>query len=120
MATRKSTAAAAPAQAAGPSLGQTIDIVAKDKGIERAVFIEAIQTAILSAARKHLGPTRELVVQIDAVHSAGTNDHPMMPPAKVKKFDGQAYTKVLKDLNALKAKHPDAVPFALTRRARCE
>jgi N utilization substance protein A len=63
MATRKSTAAAAPAQPAGPSLGQTIDIVAKDKGIDRNVFIEAIQTAILSAARKHLGPTRELIAR---------------------------------------------------------
>ena len=65
MATRKSTAVVAPAQPAGPSLGQTIDIVAKDKGIERAVFIEAIQTAILSAARKHLGPTRELVARFN-------------------------------------------------------
>lgn len=61
MATRKSTAAAAPATPAGPSLGQTIDIVAKDKGIDRNVLIEAVQSAILSAARKHLGATRELV-----------------------------------------------------------
>src|SRR4051812_730214 len=60
MATRKSTAVVAPPPPAGPSLGQTIDIVAKDKGIERAVFVEAVQTAILSAARKHLGATREL------------------------------------------------------------
>ncbi len=65
MATRKSTAAAAPAQPAGPSLGQTIDIAAKDKGIDRAVFIEAIQTAILSAARKQLGPTRELIARFN-------------------------------------------------------
>ena len=43
MATRKSSAAATPPPApAGPSLGQTIDIVAKDKGIDRAVFMEAI------------------------------------------------------------------------------
>jgi N utilization substance protein A len=65
MATRKSTAAAAPAAPAGPSLGQTIDIVAKDKGIDRAVFVEAVQTAILSAARKHLGATRELVARFN-------------------------------------------------------
>src|SRR3954468_23615424 len=66
MATRKSTAAAAPPAApAGPSLGQTIDIVAKDKGIDRAVFVEAIQSAILSAARKHLGATRELVARFN-------------------------------------------------------
>lgn len=39
-------------------------------------------------------------------------------PAKVRKFEGQAFTKVLQQLNALKAKHADAVPFALTMIAR--
>ncbi len=65
MATRKSTAAAVPAQSAGPTLGQTIDIVAKDKGIERAVLVDTLQSAILSAARKHLGATRELVARFN-------------------------------------------------------
>jgi len=60
MATKKTAPAAEPAAPAGPSLGQTIDAVAKDKGIDRAVFVEAVQSAILSAARKHLGATREL------------------------------------------------------------
>lgn len=65
MATRKSVAAAQPAAPAEPSLGVTIDKVAKDKGIERAVFVDAIRTAILSAARKLLGPTRELVARFN-------------------------------------------------------
>jgi N utilization substance protein A len=65
MATRKSAAAAQPAAPAEPSLGVTIDKVAKDKGIERAVFVDAIRTAILSAARKLLGPTRELVARFN-------------------------------------------------------
>jgi N utilization substance protein A len=43
----------------------TIDKVAKDKGIDRAVFVDAIRTAILSAARKLLGPTRELVARFN-------------------------------------------------------
>ncbi|MBL8681540.1 MAG: transcription termination/antitermination protein NusA [Myxococcales bacterium] len=65
MATRKTTAAAQPAAPAEPSLGVTIDKVAKDKGIDRAVFVDAIRTAILSAARKLLGPTRELVARFN-------------------------------------------------------
>ncbi|HKU08762.1 MAG TPA: hypothetical protein VJR30_22070, partial [Bradyrhizobium sp.] len=39
-------------------------------------------------------------------------------PAKIKKFDGQAFAKVLQQLNSLRAKHGDAVPFALTMIAR--
>jgi N utilization substance protein A len=65
MATRKSAAAAQPAAPAEPSLGVTIEKVAKDKGIDRAVFVDAIRTAILSAARKLLGPTRELIARFN-------------------------------------------------------
>ena len=65
MATRKSAAAAQPAAPAEPSLGVTIDRVAKDKGIERAVFVDAMRTAILSAARKLLGPARELMARFN-------------------------------------------------------
>jgi N utilization substance protein A len=63
MATKKTAAAAAPVANPEPSLGSTIEKVAKDKGIDRMVFVDAIRTAILSAARKLLGPTRELMVR---------------------------------------------------------
>ena len=39
-------------------------------------------------------------------------------PAKIKKLDDQVFAKVLQQLNAFKAKHADAVPFALTMIAR--
>jgi N utilization substance protein A len=65
MATRKSAAAAQPAAPAEPSLSVTIDRVAKDKGIDRAVFVDAMRTAILSAARKLLGPARELMARFN-------------------------------------------------------
>ncbi len=39
-------------------------------------------------------------------------------PERIRKFEGNAFTKVLQQLNALKAKHPEAVPFALTIIAR--
>ncbi|MDO9015737.1 MAG: transcription termination factor NusA [Deltaproteobacteria bacterium] len=41
----------------------TLDAVAKDKGIERSVLVLTLESAILSAARKHLGGTRELVAR---------------------------------------------------------
>ncbi len=63
MAIKKSAAAPAPAALAEPSLGSTIEKVAKDKGIDRMVFVDAIRSAILSAARKLLGPDRELMVR---------------------------------------------------------
>ena len=39
-------------------------------------------------------------------------------PDRIKKFDGQVFAKVLKQLNAFKARHADAVPFALTMIAK--
>jgi hypothetical protein len=39
-------------------------------------------------------------------------------PERIRKLDGQALAKVLKQLNAFKAKHAAAVPFALTMIAR--
>ena len=39
-------------------------------------------------------------------------------PAKIRKFDGDVFAKVLKQLNAFRAKHADGVPFALTLIAR--
>ncbi len=49
-----------PPAPAGPNLSQTLDIVAKDKGIDRTRLVKTLEAAILSAARKHLGGTREL------------------------------------------------------------
>ena len=39
-------------------------------------------------------------------------------PAKIKKFNGQAFAKALQQLNTFKTKHANAVPFALTMIAR--
>ncbi len=49
----------------GPNLSQTLDIVAKDKGIDRHVLVQTLESAILSAARKHIGGTRELVARFN-------------------------------------------------------
>ena len=54
-----SKTAQAPAQS-GPNLSQTLDIVAKDKGIDRQRLVKTLESAILSAARKHLGGERDL------------------------------------------------------------
>jgi N utilization substance protein A len=62
MATKTTQAAPAPGT---PNLSATLDIVAKDKGIERSVLINTLENAILSAARKHLGGDRELVAKFN-------------------------------------------------------
>ncbi len=52
------TQAATPGTEA--SLGNILDQVAKEKGIERKVLVETIEAAILKAAQGAFGPTREL------------------------------------------------------------
>ncbi len=46
-------------------LNQIIDQVSKEKSIDRAILIEALEQAILSAARKTFGPERELEAAYD-------------------------------------------------------
>ena len=43
-----------------------LDFFERDKGIKREVLLEAINSALLTAARKAVGPARELRVEIDA------------------------------------------------------
>src|SRR6478609_838150 len=42
-----------------------LDFFERDKGIKREVLLEAINNAVLSAARKAVGAARELRVEID-------------------------------------------------------
>src|SRR5262249_22139199 len=52
------TIAAAPTSET--SLGQILDQVAKEKGIDKKILVETIEAAILKAAQSAFGPTREL------------------------------------------------------------
>ena len=42
------------------SLGNILDQVAKEKGIDKKILVETIEAAILKAAQSAFGPTREL------------------------------------------------------------
>src|ERR1700679_3084973 len=42
-----------------------LDFFERDKGIKREVLLEAINNAVLTAARKAVGPARDLRVEID-------------------------------------------------------
>jgi len=44
----------------GEGLGQILDVVSKEKGIDRKVLVETIEAAIHKAAQSVFGPTREL------------------------------------------------------------
>lgn len=46
-----------------------LDYFEREKGIDRKTLLEAIETAVLSAAKKSVGPARELRVEID--HKSG-------------------------------------------------
>jgi len=43
-----------------------LDYFEREKGIKREVLIEAVQSALLSASKKAIGPARELRIDIDA------------------------------------------------------
>lgn len=48
-----------------PEFMSTLDYMEKEKGIKRDQMLEAIQLALLTAARKAVGPANDLQVQID-------------------------------------------------------
>ncbi|MCA9071606.1 MAG: transcription termination factor NusA [Planctomycetaceae bacterium] len=49
----------------GPELLRVVEMIHRDKNIEKAIVFEGIEQAILSAARKHFGEETEIDVQID-------------------------------------------------------
>ena len=61
----------------GLNLSATLDVVARDKGIERSVLVSTLESAILSAARKHLPGEREPAGADVPVH--GRRDPPGPP-----------------------------------------
>jgi len=46
-------------------LAAIMDFYEKEKGIDRAVMVEAIENALLAASRRSVGPARELQVKVD-------------------------------------------------------
>lgn len=48
-----------------PNLNHTLDMVGKEKGIDKEVLIEALESAMLTAAKKRYGPDRDLEVHFN-------------------------------------------------------
>lgn len=83
-------------------LSKVLDQVAKDKGIPRAVIIEAIEAAMLTAARKKYGQVRELeahfneeiaeveIFQFRTVSEEITNELTQILPEEAAKLDPDA------------------------------
>ena len=46
-----------------PELGRLIEMIVKEKGIDREIIVDALETAVLTAAKKKLGPDLELEAQ---------------------------------------------------------
>src|SRR5690554_3442918 len=49
----------------GSEVLRIVDAIHRDKGIEKEIVFSGIESAILSAARKHYGEDREILIQID-------------------------------------------------------
>lgn len=49
----------------GPELLRVVEMIHRDKNIEKAIVFEGIEQAILSAAKKHFGEDADIDVQID-------------------------------------------------------
>jgi N utilization substance protein A len=48
-----------------PNLTHTLEMVGKEKGIDKEILIEALETAMLTAARKKYGPDKDLEVHFN-------------------------------------------------------
>jgi len=49
----------------GPELLRLVDVLHREREIEREIVFRGIEAALISAARKHLGNEKEITVQID-------------------------------------------------------
>ena len=48
-----------------PELIRIIDQIEREKGVKKEVLIEAIETAVASASKKHLDPEDDVIVRLD-------------------------------------------------------
>jgi N utilization substance protein A len=78
-----------------------LDFFERDKGIKREVLLEAINNAVLAAARKAVGPAKDLRVDIDS-----------------KSGDMKVYAKLLV-VEKVENKH-DEISFALAKKFKAE
>jgi len=86
----------------GTSLSQVIDQVSKDKNIDRKILVEALESAILTAAKRAFGEEREMeakfndatgrvdLFQIIMVADPVTNPAKEISPQEAARFDLQA------------------------------
>ncbi|MEZ5939804.1 MAG: transcription termination factor NusA [Planctomycetaceae bacterium] len=66
----------------GPEILRIVDAMHRDKGIDQEIIFGGIEAAILSAARKHYGEDRDILVEIDRVSgdvSAHLDNKPLPP-----------------------------------------
>lgn len=75
-----------------------VDAIHRDKNIDKEVVFEGIEAALISAAKKHYGEDREIVVRIDRVDGAisGTCDGvPLDPEETVGRIGAQTAKQVM-------------------------
>ncbi|MBX9789810.1 MAG: transcription termination factor NusA [Pirellulales bacterium] len=75
-----------------------VDSIHRDKNIDKEIVFEAIESALVSAAKKHYGEDQEIVVHIDRVDgsiSGNHNDQPLDAEETVGRIGAQTAKQVI-------------------------
>ena len=84
----------------GPEILRIVDAMHRDKGIDQEIIFGGIEAAILSAARKHYGEDRDIVVDIDRITGdvSANVDHKPLPPDELGDLLGRIAAQTAKQV----------------------
>ncbi len=75
-----------------------VDAIHRDKNIDPEIVFQAIESALVTAAKKHYGEESEIVIQIDREHgsiSGSCNGEPLDPEETVGRIGAQTAKQVI-------------------------
>lgn len=84
----------------GTEVLRIVDAIHRDKGIDKEIVFSGIEAAILSAARKHYGEEREIVITIDRKSGdvSATLDGAALPPEELGDLLGRIAAQTAKQV----------------------
>jgi N utilization substance protein A len=84
----------------GNEVLRIVDAIHRDKGIEKEIVFAGIEAAILSAARKHYGEEREIVITIDRTSGdvSATLEGAALPPEELGDLLGRIAAQTAKQV----------------------
>jgi N utilization substance protein A len=84
----------------GTEVLRIVDAILRDKGIDKEIVFSGIEAAILSAARKHYGEEREIVITIDRKSGdvSATLEGAALPPEELGELLGRIAAQTAKQV----------------------